>query len=375
MVKAFAHIVAGNNIVIGFVIFIILIVVQVLVVTKGAGRVSEVAARFSLDSMNQKMFDIDNRLNSGAIDEQEAERLKTAIRKEIDFYSNMDGSSKFVSGNVKAGISGLSAKNNLRFWASNSWDKAEQSLFRVYDDGSLFATRAYTFMPASEINDSNIDNYITTSSIVYLDKKTNTKQSYTYSFFNFDLTGSKILINTKNTKITRINMPVNKEYYGATIEIYNPNNSELNFSTNVPDLEYCDINNYLDKMIIQGYIGSYNSFNQDYYNFPSGLVSLNRGSMFGRVAIVKGIVNSYRFTIRRKNYKPISEYTYLRFRMVRIALNGDMRDYLGRYYSVNEDGCVYLWICEEKQKEPKFINTSSSSSSTSVPKIVGGFKK
>ena len=104
MVKAFAHIVAGNNIVIGFVIFIILIVVQVLVVTKGAGRVSEVAARFSLDSMNQKMFDIDNRLNSSAIDEQEAERLKTAIRKEIDFYSNMDGSSKFVSGNVKAGI-------------------------------------------------------------------------------------------------------------------------------------------------------------------------------------------------------------------------------------------------------------------------------
>ena len=247
-------------------------------------------------------------------------------------------------------------------------------MFRVYDDGSLFATRAYTFMPAFEINDSNIDNYITTSSIVYLDPKTNTKQSYTYSFFNFDLTGSKILINTKNTKITRINMPVNKEYYGATIEIYNPNNSELNFSTNVPDLEYCDINNYLDKMVIQGYIGSYNSFNQDYYNFPSGLVSLNRGSMFGRVAIVKGIVNAYRFTIRRKNYKPISEYTYLRFRMVRIALNGDMKDYLGRYYSVNEDGCVYLWICEEKQKEPKFINTSSSSS-TSVPKIVGGFKK
>lgn len=104
MVQAFAHIVAGNDIVIGFVIFIILIVVQVLVVTKGAGRVSEVAARFSLDSMNQKLFDVDNRLNSGAIDEAEAERLKDSIRKEIDFYSNMDGSSKFVSGNVKAGI-------------------------------------------------------------------------------------------------------------------------------------------------------------------------------------------------------------------------------------------------------------------------------
>ena len=104
MVKSFARIVAGNNLVVGFVIFIILIVVQVLVVTKGAGRVSEVAARFSLDSMNQKLFDIDNRLNSGVIDEQQAEVLKAAVRRDIDFYSNMDGSSKFVSGNVKAGI-------------------------------------------------------------------------------------------------------------------------------------------------------------------------------------------------------------------------------------------------------------------------------
>ena len=104
MVKSFARIVAGNNLVVGFVIFIILIVVQVLVVTKGAGRVSEVAARFSLDSMNQKLFDIDNRFNQGAIDEAQAEELKAAVRRDIDFYSNMDGSSKFVSGNVKAGI-------------------------------------------------------------------------------------------------------------------------------------------------------------------------------------------------------------------------------------------------------------------------------
>ena len=104
MVQAFAEIVAGKNIVLGFVIFIILIVVQVLVVTKGSGRVSEVAARFSLDSMTQKYFDVDNRLNAGIIDDQEALRLKDAIRKEVDFYSNMDGSSKFVSGSVKAGI-------------------------------------------------------------------------------------------------------------------------------------------------------------------------------------------------------------------------------------------------------------------------------
>ena len=104
MVKAFADIVAGGEPVIGFVIFIIIIVVQVLVVTKGAGRVSEVAARFSLDSMNTKSFDIDNRLNSGVITEEEALAEKEALRKEIDFYAAMDGSSKFVSGNVKAGI-------------------------------------------------------------------------------------------------------------------------------------------------------------------------------------------------------------------------------------------------------------------------------
>lgn len=104
MVQAFAKIVCGDNIVIGFIIFIILVIVQVLVITKGAGRVSEVAARFSLDSMSQKFFDVDNRLNSGAIDDQEAMRLKDAIRREIDFYSNMDGASKFVSGNVKFGI-------------------------------------------------------------------------------------------------------------------------------------------------------------------------------------------------------------------------------------------------------------------------------
>ncbi|HBB13164.1 MAG TPA: EscV/YscV/HrcV family type III secretion system export apparatus protein [Treponema sp.] len=104
MVKAFANIVAGDNIVVGFIIFIILIVVQVIVVTKGAGRISEVSARFTLDSMNSKMFDIQNDLNSGAITEEEAEKRKEEIRREVDFYSTMDGSSKFVSGNVKAGI-------------------------------------------------------------------------------------------------------------------------------------------------------------------------------------------------------------------------------------------------------------------------------
>lgn len=104
MVQAFANIVAGNNVVIGFIIFITLIVVQVLVVTRGADRVSEVTARFTLDAMNNKMFMIQNQLNSGSISEEEGERRIAQLRKEIDFYSAMDGASKFVSGNVKAGI-------------------------------------------------------------------------------------------------------------------------------------------------------------------------------------------------------------------------------------------------------------------------------
>lgn len=104
MVQAFANIVAGNNLVIGFIIFVILIIVQVVVITKGAGRVSEVAARFTLDSMSTKQFDIDSQLSQGYITEEEARHQKEQLRRDVDFYSNMDGSSKFVSGNVKAGI-------------------------------------------------------------------------------------------------------------------------------------------------------------------------------------------------------------------------------------------------------------------------------
>ena len=103
MVKSFANIVTGNNVLIGFIIFIILIVIQ-FVITKGASRVAEVEARFTLDSMNNKMFDIQNELNSGAITEEDAKKQKDDLRKENSFYSAMDGSSKFVSGYFKAGI-------------------------------------------------------------------------------------------------------------------------------------------------------------------------------------------------------------------------------------------------------------------------------
>ena len=112
MLKAFSSIVTGDTIsnpsttglVIGMVIFIILIIIQVIVITKGATRVSEVAARFSLDAMNQKFFAVDSELNSGYITDEQAREKKASIQRDIDFYSSMDGASKFVSGNVKAGI-------------------------------------------------------------------------------------------------------------------------------------------------------------------------------------------------------------------------------------------------------------------------------
>ncbi|MBR5964796.1 MAG: flagellar biosynthesis protein FlhA [Treponema sp.] len=109
MVRAFSSFVVGSDkgsdgLVVGAVIFIILIVIQTIVITKGATRVSEVAARFALDSMPQKNFAVDQELNSGAITEEEARQKRADIRNESDFFSAMDGSSKFVSGNVVAGI-------------------------------------------------------------------------------------------------------------------------------------------------------------------------------------------------------------------------------------------------------------------------------
>ena len=104
IVQSFANIVAGNSVVVGFVVFIILIVVQVIVISKGSERVSEVVARFTLDAMNTKKFSLQNKLNQGAITQEEYDELEANLDSQIDFYSLMDGASKFVSGNVKAGI-------------------------------------------------------------------------------------------------------------------------------------------------------------------------------------------------------------------------------------------------------------------------------
>ena len=104
MLKAFSSVVAGESLAIGLIIFIILIIVQAFVITKGSGRISEVAARFALDSMPQKNFAVDSELQSGAITDEQAREKKREIQQERDFYSAMDGAAKFVSGNVKAGI-------------------------------------------------------------------------------------------------------------------------------------------------------------------------------------------------------------------------------------------------------------------------------
>jgi flagellar biosynthesis protein FlhA len=104
IIQAFGKFVVGNNYVVGLVIFLILVALQFIVITKGATRVAEVAARFSLDGMPVKMMAIDTELAQGRISDEEAERKRKEVRQESDFYGSMDGASKFVSGDVKLGF-------------------------------------------------------------------------------------------------------------------------------------------------------------------------------------------------------------------------------------------------------------------------------
>jgi len=104
IIKAFGNFVVGGNYVVGFIIFIILVAVQFIVITKGATRTAEVAARFTLDAMPGKQMSIDSDLSNGLISEDEAKRRRKDLQKEADFYGAMDGASKFVQGDVKVGI-------------------------------------------------------------------------------------------------------------------------------------------------------------------------------------------------------------------------------------------------------------------------------
>jgi flagellar biosynthesis protein FlhA len=104
VVTAFGEFVVGGNVVVGLVIFLILIVIQFVVITNGAGRVAEVGARFTLDAMPGKQMAIDADLNSGQITDEEARKRRAEISREADFYGAMDGASKFVKGDAMAGI-------------------------------------------------------------------------------------------------------------------------------------------------------------------------------------------------------------------------------------------------------------------------------
>ncbi|HYO84963.1 MAG TPA: flagellar biosynthesis protein FlhA [Dermatophilaceae bacterium] len=104
VIEAFGHFVVGGSLVVGLVIFVILLVIQFVVITNGAGRVAEVAARFTLDALPGKQMAVDADLNSGLIDENEARQRRKDVAAEADFYGAMDGASKFVKGDAIAAI-------------------------------------------------------------------------------------------------------------------------------------------------------------------------------------------------------------------------------------------------------------------------------
>jgi flagellar biosynthesis protein FlhA len=104
VIRAFGAFVVGGNYVVGLIVFVILVVINFLVITKGSGRIAEVAARFTLDAMPGKQMAIDADLNAGLIDENQARTRRAAISREADFYGAMDGASKFVRGDAIAGI-------------------------------------------------------------------------------------------------------------------------------------------------------------------------------------------------------------------------------------------------------------------------------
>ncbi|ABK52634.1 flagellar biosynthesis protein FlhA [Acidothermus cellulolyticus 11B] len=104
VVQSFGHFVVGGSLVVGLVIFLIILIIQFVVITNGAGRVAEVGARFTLDAMPGKQMAIDADLNAGLIDEAEARRRRSEIAAEADFYGAMDGASKFVKGDAIAAV-------------------------------------------------------------------------------------------------------------------------------------------------------------------------------------------------------------------------------------------------------------------------------
>ncbi len=133
LIKSFGEFVVEGNFVVGIIVFIILVIINFMVVTKGAGRVAEVAARFALDAMPGKQMAIDADLNAGLINDVEAKRRRKEVAEESDFYGSMDGASKFVRGDAIAGIL-ITAVNIIG-----------GIIIGVAQNGMDFATAAQTF--------------------------------------------------------------------------------------------------------------------------------------------------------------------------------------------------------------------------------------
>ncbi len=104
VIEAFGHFLVGGNFAVGIVVFIILVIINFIVITKGAGRIAEVGARFTLDAMPGKQMAIDADLNAGLIGEEDARRRRSEVAQEAEFYGSMDGASKFVRGDAVAGL-------------------------------------------------------------------------------------------------------------------------------------------------------------------------------------------------------------------------------------------------------------------------------
>ncbi|NUM42492.1 MAG: FHIPEP family type III secretion protein, partial [Leptospiraceae bacterium] len=141
IIEAFGTFVVGGGTglgkyLVGFIIFLILTIVQILVITKGATRIAEVAARFTLDALPGKQMAIDTELSSGNITEEEARKRRKKIQREVDFYGSMDGASKFVQGDVRAGLI-ITAINLIGGIIIGTSIRGESFLFAIETYGRL----------------------------------------------------------------------------------------------------------------------------------------------------------------------------------------------------------------------------------------------
>ena len=135
MIQSFGQFVAGDQVVVGVVLFCIIAVIQFVVITKGATRISEVSARFALDGMPGKQMAVDADLSAGSIDEAEARRRREEITQQADFYGAMDGASKFVRGDAIAGvfITLINIVGGLTIGSSAVWDVTGGSRRRFHE--------------------------------------------------------------------------------------------------------------------------------------------------------------------------------------------------------------------------------------------------